>query len=61
MFQKVKHDFIQRTESGEFQLNSPLEFRSLKSIKDEKSNLDEIEQKIESIRNANSKPARRRG
>ena len=36
MFQKVKHDFIQKTESGEFKVNTPLKFRSIKSIKDEK-------------------------
>ena len=37
MFQNVRHDFIQRTENGEFQVHTPLVFRSLKSdIKDEK-------------------------
>ena len=36
MFQNVRHDFIQTTEHGEFQVHTPLVFKLISDIKDEK-------------------------
>ena len=36
LFQIVKHDFIETTDSGDFQVNTPLKFKLIKDIKDEK-------------------------
>jgi len=36
LFQIVKHDFIETTDGGDFQVNTPLKFKLIKDIKDEK-------------------------
>ena len=35
LFQIVKHDFIETTDGGDFQVNTPLKFKLIKDIKDE--------------------------